>query len=61
MDREGDNIRNPISGIRRLIPDMETFSAIGFNWNSIINVDDQKLGSLPLGVPVPKKKRINPK
>lgn len=45
------------NGVRRLIPDIETFNAMGFNFNNIINVDDPKLGSLPLGLQVPRKKR----
>jgi hypothetical protein len=44
------------NGVRRLIPDMETFNAMGFNWNNVINVDDQRLGSMPLGSPLPFKK-----
>ena len=44
------------NGVRRLIPSMETFNAMGFNWGSVINVDDQKLGSLPMGIPFPKKR-----
>jgi hypothetical protein len=44
------------NGVRRLIPDMETFNAMGFNWNNVIFVDDQRLGSLPLGSPLPYKK-----
>jgi len=46
------------NGVKRLIPDTETFNAMGFNWNSIINVDDQKLGSVPMGIPIPNKRRI---
>lgn len=42
------------NGVRRLFPNMETFNAMGFNWNNIINVDDQKLANLPLGIPFPK-------
>lgn len=45
------------NGVRRLIPDMETFNAMGLNWNNIINVDDKKLGSLPSGIQMPQKKR----
>ncbi|MBS3919495.1 MAG: hypothetical protein KG012_11475 [Deltaproteobacteria bacterium] len=45
------------NGVRRLIPDMETFNAMGFNWGSVINVEDQKLGSLPSGLPIPQKRR----
>jgi hypothetical protein len=44
------------NGVRRLIPDMETFKAMGFNWGSVINIDDQKLGDVPLGAPVPYKR-----
>jgi hypothetical protein len=44
------------NGVKRLIPDMETFNAMGFNWNNVINVDDQRLGSMPLGSPLPFKK-----
>jgi hypothetical protein len=58
MGREGHNITNSINGIRRLIPYMETFNAMGFNWNNIINVDDQKLGSVPLGVSFPVRKTL---
>jgi hypothetical protein len=46
------------NGVRRLIPDLETFNAMGFNSGNIISVDDQKLGSIPLGIPIPNKKRI---
>ncbi len=46
------------NGVRRLIPDMETFNAMGLNWNSIINVDDQRLANIPLGVPIPLKKTL---
>lgn len=45
------------NGVKRLIPDMETFNAMGFNWGSIINVDDQKLGGIPFGTPIPKQKK----
>jgi hypothetical protein len=45
------------NGVRRLIPDMETFNAMGLNLNSIINVDDQRVGALPLGLSIPKKTR----
>jgi len=44
------------NGVRRLMPDVETFNAMGFNWNNVINVDDQRLGALPLGSPLPFKK-----
>src|SRR3972149_1850976 len=43
-------------GVRRLIPDMETFNAMGLNLNNIINVDNQKVGTVPLGIPLPTKK-----
>jgi len=43
------------NGVKRLIPDMETFNAMGFNWNNIINVDNQKLGNIPMGIPVPRR------
>ncbi|MEW6374259.1 MAG: hypothetical protein AB1502_00515 [Thermodesulfobacteriota bacterium] len=46
------------NGVRRLIPDTATFNAMGFNWGNVINVDDQKLGDVPLGIPMPYKKRI---
>jgi hypothetical protein len=45
------------NGVRRLIPDMETFNAMGFNWNNIINIDDQRLVSIPIGIPIPKKSK----
>jgi len=44
------------NGVRRVIPDMETFNAMGFNLGSVINVDDQRLGALPSGSPLPFKK-----
>jgi len=44
------------NGVKRLIPNMETFNAMGFNWNNIINVDDQGLGNIPIGIPIPKRK-----
>jgi hypothetical protein len=43
------------NGVKRLIPDMETFNAMGFNWNNVTSVDNQKLGSVPMGMPIPKK------
>ena len=43
------------NGVKRLIPDMETFNAMGLNWNNVTSVDDQKMGSLPMGLPFPKK------
>jgi hypothetical protein len=43
------------NGARCLIPDTETFKSMGFNSNNIINVDDQKLGNLPMGIPVPRR------
>jgi hypothetical protein len=46
------------NGVKRLIPNMETFNAMGFNFGNIINVDDQKVGSIPLGIPIPNKRRI---
>lgn len=45
------------NGVRRLIPDMETFNTLGFNWGSVINVDDQRLGNVPLGISIPQKRR----
>lgn len=58
MDREGDNFGNPINEIRRVIPNMGTFSnAMRFNWNNAINVGDQRLGSLPLGALFAKVRR----
>ena len=46
------------NGFRRQIPDMETFNAMGFNLGSIVNVDDQRLGNIPLGAPLPFKKTL---
>jgi hypothetical protein len=43
------------NGVKRLIPDMVTFNAMGFNRNNMISVDDQKLGNIPTGIPFPKK------
>jgi hypothetical protein len=45
------------NGVRRLIPDMETFNTMGLNWNNVTNVDDQKLGNIPMGIPIPQKKK----
>jgi hypothetical protein len=45
------------NGVRRLVPDMETFNAMGFNFANIIKVDDQRLGGIPLGTPIPKQKK----
>ncbi len=45
------------NGVRRLIPDMETFNAMGLNWGNIINVDQQRLVDIPLGVPPPSIKK----
>ncbi|MBS3918672.1 MAG: hypothetical protein KG012_07265 [Deltaproteobacteria bacterium] len=45
------------NGVRRLIPDMETFNTMGLNWGNVTNVDEQKLESLPLGIPFPKKRK----
>jgi len=58
MDREGDNIRNPISGIRRLslIRKMEASNAMRFNFGSIVNLDDQKLENIALGIAILKRK-----
>lgn len=43
---------------RRLIPDMETFKTMGFSLSNIISVDNQKLGNIPLGAPLPFKKSL---
>jgi len=43
------------NGVRRLIPNMETFNAMGFNWNNLTILDDQRLGNIPMGIPVPKR------
>jgi hypothetical protein len=43
------------NGAKRLIPDTATFNAMGFNWNNVTNVDDQKLGNIPMGIPVPRR------
>jgi hypothetical protein len=45
------------NGVKRLIPDMETFNAMRLNWNNITNVDDQKLANIPMGVPLTKRVR----
>lgn len=44
------------NGVRRLIPDMETFNAMGLNWNNVTTIDDQKLWNIPIGIPFPKQK-----
>jgi len=44
------------NGVRRLIPDKETFFAMRFNLNTVINVDDLRLRNIPLGTPFPSKK-----
>lgn len=49
------------NGVRHLMPDMGTFDAMGLNLGNVINIDDQKLGSIPFGVPFPNKERIKPK
>jgi hypothetical protein len=43
------------NGVRRLIPDIETFNALGFNRNNVISVDDQKMWNIPIGIPIPKR------
>ena len=43
------------NGVKRLIPDTETFNAMGLNWNNVTNVDNQKLGNIPMGIPVPRR------
>jgi hypothetical protein len=43
------------NGVKRLIPNMETFNAMGFNFSSVINVDNQRLGNIPMGIPVPRR------
>ena len=43
------------NGVKRLIPDMETFNAMGLNWNNVTSVDDPKLGNIPMGMPVPRR------
>jgi len=45
------------NGFKHLIPDMETFNAMGFNRNNVINVDDQQLENIPMGIPIPKKRK----
>lgn len=45
------------NGVRRLIPDMETFNAMGLNRNNIITLDEQQLRNIPIGIPLPKKKK----
>jgi hypothetical protein len=45
------------NGVRRLIPDMETFNTMGFNWGNVINMDDQRIGAVPMGAPLMPKKR----
>jgi hypothetical protein len=41
------------NGVRRLIPDKETFIAMRFNLNNVMNLDDLGLRSIPLGTPFP--------
>jgi len=45
------------NGVKRLIPDMETFNAMGLNWGNVINVDQQRLVDIPLGISLPKSRK----
>ena len=40
------------NGMRRLIPNMETFKSMGFNIKDIITIPDENLQSMPLGEPI---------
>lgn len=44
------------NGVRRLIPDMETFNAMGLNLNNVISVEDQSFRGIAMGTPFPKRK-----
>jgi hypothetical protein len=44
------------AGMRRLIPDEETFKAQGFQSNKIKLISDSELQSIPLGKPLPSRR-----
>jgi hypothetical protein len=47
-------------GQRRLIPDEDTFKAMGFKSENIKVISDSDLNSIPLGKPLPSKKFFSP-
>lgn len=46
------------NGVRRWIPDPETFEALGYRWNSIYQISDTALNQVPQGQPIPAQKRF---
>jgi hypothetical protein len=47
-------------GLRRLIPDEETFKAMGFKSENVKVISDSELNSIPLGKPLPSKTFFSP-
>lgn len=47
-------------GTRRLIPDDDTFKAMGFKTNNIKFISESVLQSIPLGKPLPSKRFFSP-
>jgi hypothetical protein len=45
-----------VNGIRRGIPDPETFNSLGLNWNNIQHISQQQLDNIPAGAPLPSLK-----
>lgn len=48
------------NGMRRLIPDVDTFKAMGFKEKNVKIIPDPELESLPLGKPLPSKRFFSP-
>ena len=44
------------NGLRRAIPDPETFNALGYDWNKIQTIQDAELNMIPKGADLPSKK-----
>ena len=40
-------------GVKRHIPDLATFAAMGFLWGNLNNIPDSVLNSIPTGEPLP--------
>jgi hypothetical protein len=45
-------------GLRRHIPDPETFSAMGFDWSRVMAISEVELNAIPLGRPLPHAQRL---
>jgi hypothetical protein len=54
----GPNVYLLQRGVRRWIPDPETFEAIGLRWESIQLLPDAELQLIPEGPPIPQQKRF---